>query len=84
MRVSWSELHTQADQGFDPVGPEQAEVPSDDGAPVMGHHEHLLLIRCDGVQDCHEVSNHVEAGVAEREAGASVSPYPGKSGATTL
>ncbi|TQD91849.1 hypothetical protein C1H46_022559 [Malus baccata] len=65
------ELHAQADQGFDLVGPEQAEEPSDDGAPVVGHHEHLLLIGCDGVQERHEVSNHVEA-VGEGGGGVSV------------
>lgn len=30
------------DERRDPVRPEQAQIPRDDGAPVVTHHEHLL------------------------------------------
>ena len=49
------------DQSPNPVGPEQAEVPGNEGAPIVAHEEDPIQTKC--VQEGYEVADDVEDGV---------------------
>lgn len=51
----------ERDERAHPVGPEQAEAPGHERAPVVRRHEHLAL--AERVEERHQVPHHVQRGV---------------------
>ncbi|GER35206.1 ABC-2 type transporter family protein [Striga asiatica] len=65
-----------------PIGPEQAKVPGDDGSPVVAHQENP--VQAQGIQQAHQVADDVEGGVAggpRRRVGVAVAAEVGGDGA---
>ena len=60
--VSWEEGDTEADVGLDSVRTKHAEVPTNEGSPIMTHEKDLLSTQ--RVQKCNEITHYVRAGVA--------------------
>jgi len=56
-----SEGDTESDIGFDSVWSEQAEVPTEDGTPIMGHKEDF--VHTQRVDEGNDVSHKVETRV---------------------
>ena len=61
-RVPGLKRDAHVDQSLDAVGPEQAEAPGDDCAPVVANQEDL--VQAQGVKEANEVAHDVEDGVA--------------------
>ncbi|KAJ0911232.1 hypothetical protein HanRHA438_Chr06g0260981 [Helianthus annuus] len=54
--------NAHVEQSFDPVGPKQAQVPSNERTPVMTHNKNLFAFVCDGVKKSNQVSHHMGDG----------------------
>ena len=64
--------HAHIHQSFHSVGPKQAEIPSDNGSPVVSNDKHL--IGSHGVKNSDEVADHMETGVAAHIGGSVAVP----------
>lgn len=63
-RIARAERHGDIDKRLHQVGAEHAEIPPNNGAPIMSHQEDFLISRAKGLNERYEVSDDVEAGVA--------------------
>nr|GMD09417.1 probable pectinesterase/pectinesterase inhibitor 58 [Ipomoea batatas] len=60
-RIARAERHGDIDKRLHQVRAEHAEIPSNNGAPIMSHQEHFIDPK--GLNERYEVSHDVEAGV---------------------